>query len=80
MSAARIQPADLQRLRGLLDEVELLLRERSDGRRAFAKKAAQALEKRLREVEDYNHGGCRTCHEAEARAFLAKLQKISDGG
>ena len=61
-----------------MDELEVLLRERADGRRAFAAKAAEALERRLREVEPYS-GGCRTCHEAKARAFLAKLQRIANG-
>jgi len=81
-----ITPADLQRWRGLLsralrlvDEVEALLRERADARRAFAARAADALEKRLREVEAYSLGGCQTCHEAEARAFLARLRKIARG-
>jgi hypothetical protein len=84
MARPRIQPADVQRWRELLaqalyllDEVEVILREREDGRRRFATKAAEALEKRLREVETYNHGGCQTCHEAEARAFLVKLQRIA---
>ena len=86
MPNARITPAELQRWRTLLasalrlmDEVEVLLRERSDARRAFAGEAAAALEKRLREVEAYNLGGCQACHEAEARAFLAKLQKVAKG-
>jgi len=82
----RITPADLQRWRALLsramqlmDEVEVLVRECSDARRTFAGKAADALEKRLREVETYNPGGCQACHEAEARAFLARLRKIAKG-
>jgi len=43
----------------------------------FAAKAAAGLEKRLESVAAYNHGGCPTCRDAEARAFLAKLKRIA---
>jgi hypothetical protein len=35
------------------------------------------LEERIRAVEVYGAGGCPTCHEAEARAFLFKLREIA---
>jgi len=36
------------------------------------------MEKRIREVAAFNRGGCPTCRDAEARAFLAKLQRVAD--
>ncbi len=38
---------------------------------------ARLLAKRLDEVETYGAGGCPTCHDAEARAFLEKLRKLA---
>ncbi len=63
----------------LLDEVEALLQELASSRREFAKKAAGALERGLKKVAAYNHGGCPSCRDAEARAFLAKLKRIMEG-
>ena len=59
----------------LLDEVEVLLQELASSRRGFAQKAAGALAKRLQDVAAFNHGGCPQCRDAEARAFLARLQR-----
>ncbi len=63
-------------VRRLMDEVERLRGELADARVTFATKAAEALEKRLADVGTFNHGGCPACHDAEARAFLAKLKKV----
>jgi len=63
---ARLDAADARRL---LAEVELLREELARARRDFARKAAGALGKRLQNVAAFNHGGCPTCYEAEARAF-----------
>jgi Spy/CpxP family protein refolding chaperone len=71
---------DAAAARRLLDEVEQLQAELSAARVTFATKAAGALEKRLTDVAAYNQGGCRTCRDAEARAFLAKLKKVAGGG
>jgi cytochrome c553 len=57
--------------------VEQLQAELAAARVTFATKAAAALEKRITDVAAFNQGGCRTCHEAEARAFLAKLKLIA---
>jgi len=86
---ARIPPFDLQRpapealdaadlldaaqARRLMAEVDLLREELAAARVDFATKAAAALEKRLKDVAAYNHGGCPKCCDAEARAFLTKL-------
>jgi Spy/CpxP family protein refolding chaperone len=63
--------------RRLMDELERLGAELAEARVTFAKKAAEALQKRLQDVAVFNHGGCVTCHEAEARAFLARLWKVA---
>jgi hypothetical protein len=34
------------------------------------------LEERLRQVEVYGAGGCRTCHDAELRAMIARLRAL----
>lgn len=39
--------------------------------------AAGLLEERLRAVETYGAGGCRTCHDAELRAAIAKLRELA---
>ncbi len=59
-----------------VEEVELLWRELAEARVTFATKAAAALEKRLADVAAF--GECRTCRDAEARAFLGKLKRIVD--
>jgi hypothetical protein len=64
-------------VRRLLAEVELLREDLAGARVTFAAKAAAALEKRLQVVATFNHGGCPKCRDAEARAFLAKLQRIA---
>ena len=70
----RLEPAAARRL---MDELERLQDELAEARRRFARKAAAALERRLQVVATYNRGGCPSCRDAEARAFLAKLQRIS---
>jgi predicted house-cleaning NTP pyrophosphatase (Maf/HAM1 superfamily) len=72
-------PLDAATARRLMDEVAQLQAELARTRVDFATKAAAALEKRLADVAAFNQGGCRTCHDAEARAFLAKLKKIAGG-
>jgi len=62
----------------LMAEVERLQAELAGARREFATKAATALEKRLKDVDAYGRGGCPACRDAEARAFLAKLQRIAE--
>jgi hypothetical protein len=62
----------------LLDEVEQLQAELVSARHDFAGKAAGALAKRLDAVAAFNHGGCPTCRDAEARAFLAKLRRVAE--
>jgi hypothetical protein len=69
---------DAATARRLMDEVEQLQAELAHARVDFATKAAAALEKRLADVAAF--GGCRTCRDAEARAFLAKLKKVAGGG
>lgn len=63
--------------RRLVGEVDRLRNEVDSQRVTFAQKAAAALEKRLADVAAFNSGGCARCHDAEARAFLAKLKKIA---
>jgi hypothetical protein len=70
---------DAATCRLLLDEVEQLQAELAGARMTFATKGAAALEKRLTDVAAFNNGGCRTCRDAEARAFLAKLKRIARG-
>ena len=70
---------DAAQARQLLAEVDLLRDELASSRKDFARKAAGALGKRLQDVAAFNQGGCPMCHEAEARAFLTKLQKIAEG-
>jgi uncharacterized protein (UPF0212 family) len=40
--------------------------------------AARRLEERLQVVKIYAAGGCPTCNEAEARAFVAELRRLAD--
>ncbi len=40
---------------------------------------ARLLAKRLDEAKVYGAGGCPTCHDAEAQAFLAQLRKLGTG-
>jgi hypothetical protein len=65
-------------VRRLLEEVESAWSDLARQRVEIASKAAAALEKRLATVAAFNQGGCRTCHDSEARAFLAKLKRIAD--
>jgi hypothetical protein len=58
-------------------EIEHLWAEVRTARADAMEKAADALAKRLSEVAAYNHGGCPTCRDAEARAFLARLRKAA---
>lgn len=39
---------------------------------------ARLLAKRLDEVKVYGAGGCPTCHDAEAQAFVATLRKLAE--
>ena len=95
VSSPRVTPEDLsawrERLyrgeqldavvaRRLMDEVERLREELAQARITFAGRAAQALRRRLEDVGVFNHGGCPACRDAEARAFLAKLEKIVRAG
>ena len=93
MTARRVTPEQLSALRHrlydgeqvisaatarqLMDEIDELRRELGVARVTFATKAARALETRLRSVATFNHGGCPTCRDAEAQAFLAKLRRIA---
>jgi hypothetical protein len=70
----RLEPAAARRL---MDELERLQDELAQARTTFARKAAAALERRLQVVATFNRGGCPSCRDAEARAFLAKLQRIA---
>jgi hypothetical protein len=89
----RLTPADVARFRAtlyrgdelssdsvrrLLEEVENAWADLARQRVEFATKAAAALGKRLADVAAFNQGGCRTCHDGEARAFLARLKRIAD--
>ncbi len=69
-------PLDASIARRLIDEIEELRAELAAQRIEFARRAADALEKRLAAVATYNRGGCPKCGDAEARAFLAKLKRI----
>ena len=40
--------------------------------------ALKLLAERLHAVAVYGAGGCPTCHEAEARAFLVRLREFAD--
>lgn len=53
------------------DEVERLHAELARSRRQLAAEEATALEKRLTDVSTFG-GECRSCHNAEARAALAR--------
>ncbi len=71
------RPVDPAVVRRLIAEVTTLWSELARQRVDFAAKAASALEKRLAAVAAYNSGGCPKCHDAEARAVLAKLKQIA---
>jgi hypothetical protein len=43
---------------------------------ATVRELARLLAERLDAVKRYGTGGCPTCHEAEAHAFLAQLRKL----
>jgi hypothetical protein len=47
--------------------------------RATLREVARLLAKRLDEVVAYGAGGCPTCRDAEARAFLARLGGFGEG-
>ncbi|GEJ56599.1 hypothetical protein [Anaeromyxobacter diazotrophicus] len=47
--------------------------------RATVLEIIRLLAKRLDEVKVYGAGGCPTCRDAEAGAFLAALRKLGDG-
>jgi hypothetical protein len=64
-------------VRRLLEEVETAWADLARQRVEFARKAADALEKRLSAVAAFNRGGCPQCKDGEARAFLAKLKRIA---
>ena len=59
--------------------MDQLRAELANSRVEFAKKAAGALDKQLQAVAAFHHGGCPSCRDAEARAFLAKFQRIAEG-
>jgi len=64
----------------LVNEVERLERDLARAPVDFARKAADALAKRLGAVTALHHGGCPACRDAEARAYLAKLERVAAGG
>ncbi|HET6412046.1 MAG TPA: hypothetical protein VFG53_08295 [Anaeromyxobacter sp.] len=87
MLSPRLQPSDRQALhqqlhagdqldaaeaRQLLDEVDALRAELASSRVTFARKAADALAKRLHSVAAFNHGGCPSCRDAEAKRRSAE--------
>lgn len=43
---------------------------------AAVRELVRLLAKRLDEVMAYGAGGCPTCRDAEARAFLAQLRRL----
>jgi len=43
---------------------------------ATVREIARLLDERVRAVEVYGAGGCPTCHDGEARAFLGRLQRM----
>jgi len=43
---------------------------------ATVREVVRRLEERLKAVEVYGAGGCPTCHDGEARAFLGRLRKL----
>ena len=45
---------------------------------ATVREVARLLEERIRAVEIYGAGGCPTCQDAEARAFLGRLRLLGD--
>jgi hypothetical protein len=71
------QQFDAVLVRRLVAEIQGLREELAEARLTFARKAAEALQRRLATVATYNHGGCPQCRDAEAHAFLAKLRKIA---
>ena len=46
---------------------------------ATLREVARLLAMRLDEVKVYGAGGCPTCHDAEAQAFLERLRKLGEG-
>lgn len=78
-----VTPDDLARWRTALKErgeEQLLAAELARARVEFATKAAKALRERLSTLHAYGMNGCPSCHDAEAQAFLAKLDRIASGG
>lgn len=45
---------------------------------ATLRELARMLAKRLDEVKIYGAGGCPTCRDAEANAFLAQLRRLTE--
>ncbi len=60
-----------------MTELERVWGQLAAQRQLVAQEAA-VLEKRLADVSVYG-GECRTCHNAEARAALARLKKAANG-
>lgn len=79
---ARLDTGDVQVVREVLacfEALERIEKLAADARRALANEEGTALEKRLNDVSRFG-GECRTCHNAEARALLAKLKRLAAGG